>query len=201
MIIYGQPQYIKQSSSTNMNLTKNHFFRPNSFLLSLVVLMIVIGLITTACNGSWLGTDLFNGGWFGGSEADDNAALLSNVTLLNVDMYDTYYGDSDTNMSEPPLWSIPAGSDVVVNLINHGAIDHNWAIVKKGVTVPIPYEEGQAGDIILHGIGMVYNNSRTTITFAAPEAGEYQVICTVSGHYPLMQGRLQVTDSEKVAGE
>jgi plastocyanin len=121
--------------------------------------------------------------------------------MLTVDMYDSYYGTSDTNMTEPPIWTIPAGSDVVVNLINHGAYDHNWAIVKKGITVPVPYEEGQAGDIIMHGIGMVYNNSQTTITFSAPDLGEYQVICTVSGHYPLMQGKLLVTESGQVASE
>ena len=159
--------------------------KPTPLLLTL--LLAVTGLATTACGSNW----------FWGSNAGGNGASLSNITMLNVDMYDSYYGNSDTNMSEPPVWSVPANSDVVVNLVNHGSYAHNWAIVKKDVTVPVPYEEGQAGDIILHGIGMVYNNSQTTITFSAPDLGEYQVICTVSGHYPFMQGRLLVTDGDQ----
>lgn len=130
------------------------------------------------------------------TQRERSVALLDNVEVLNVDMYDSYYGANDTNLTEPPVWTVKSGADVVVNLVNHGILDHNWAVVKKGITVPVPYEEGQAGDIILHGIGMVYNNSQTTITFTAPESGEYQVICTVSGHYPFMQGKLQVTEAE-----
>lgn len=119
--------------------------------------------------------------------------LSANVAMLTVDMYDNYYGQSDDNLTNPPVWSVAAGADVVATLINHGQRTHNWAIVKAGISVPIPYEEGQGGNILLHGIGMVYSNSQTTSTFIAPEAGEYMVICTVSGHYPAMQGRLLVT--------
>jgi hypothetical protein len=144
--------------------------------------------------GALFGVAACGGSWFGGTP--NRAAILGNVTQLQVDMYDSYYGDSDTNMENPPVWRVPTNSDVVVDLVNHGAYNHNWAIVKKGAEVPSPYEEGQGGEIILHGIGMVYGNSQTTITFTAPEAGEYQVICTVSGHYPYMQGKLIVGDGE-----
>jgi len=123
----------------------------------------------------------------------DRAAVMSNVVMLNVAMHDNYYGDSNTNLTEPPIWSVPTGADVVATLTNQGRRNHNWAIVKQGAAIPVPYEEGQSGDIILHGIGMVYGNSQTTITFTAPEAGEYMIICTVNGHYPEMQGRLLVT--------
>lgn len=176
-----------QLSSTAMSYAKNCLSILKSMQLRLALFLIITGLVTTACGSSW----------FWGSNSDESGAAFSNVTVLNVDMYDSYYGNSDTNMSEPPVWSVPAGSDVVVNLVNHGAYDHNWAIVKKGVTVPVPYEEGQAGNMILHGIGMVYDNSQTTITFTAPDLGEYQVICTVSGHYPFMQGRLLVTEGDQ----
>ncbi len=188
--------FTKQRFSTSMRFAKNALFNLKPPILFLVVLLALTGLTATACRGSWFGSI-----WFGGSAEADHAALLANVTMLTVDMYDSYYGNSDTNITDPPIWTVPAGSDVVVNLINHGAYDHNWAIVKKGIKVPIPYEEGQAGDIIMHGIGMVYNNSQTTITFSAPELGEYQVICTVSGHYPVMQGKLVVTESGQVASE
>jgi len=186
MIAVNDPILTGHFSSTLMSYAKKQRWIAR---VTPLLLLALLGLTTTACGLSWP--------WGG----DDDSASFSNVTVLDVDMYDSYYGESDTNMSDPPRWTIAAGADVVVNLINHGSYDHNWAIVKKGVTVPVPYEEGQAGDIVLHGIGMVYNNSQTTITFSAPDIGEYQVICTVSGHYPLMQGRLLVTDGEQVDGK
>lgn len=126
-------------------------------------------------------------------DANRAATTNANVALLTVEMYDNYYGASDDNLTNPPVWSVPAGADVVATLSNHGRRNHNWAIVKPGAAIPIPYKEGQGGDIILHGIGMVYGNSQTTITFTAPDPGEYMVICTVDGHYPEMQGRLLIT--------
>lgn len=121
------------------------------------------------------------------------ATTNADVALLTVDMHDNYYGASDDNVANPPVWSVQTGADIVATLTNHGRRNHNWAIVKPGAAIPIPYKEGQGGDIILHGIGMVYGNSQTTITFTAPEPGEYMVICTVDGHYPEMQGRLLIT--------
>ena len=162
--------------------------------LLLFLLLCLVTVNTSAC-AEWLPANPLSS-WFGGEEKPDRAALLSDVTMLTVDMYDTYYGESDTNLTDPPVWRVQAGADVVVNLINHGSFSHNWAIVKKDTKVPTPYDEGQNGSILLHGIGMVYHNSQTTVTFTAPEAGEYQVICTVSGHYPLMQGRLEVVADE-----
>lgn len=115
-----------------------------------------------------------------------------NAAVIDVVIHDSYYGEIDTNLTDPPIWSVPVNADVILNLENLGILKHNWAIVKKDAKIPVPYQEGQVGDILLYGIGMVYKDSKTTVTFTAPEAGEYIVICTVSGHYPTMQGRLVV---------
>lgn len=123
---------------------------------------------------------------------NQSGMLNTTVAALLVDMYDNYYGENDNNLTNPPVWSVEAGADIIATLVNHGRRNHNWAVVKLGAAIPIPYEEGQSGDILLHGVGMVYGNSQTTVTFTAPEPGEYMVICTVSGHYPAMQGRLLV---------
>jgi len=123
------------------------------------------------------------------------AALETNsapVTELNVVLHDSYYGEQDTNLLQPPVWTVPSGADVILHMENRGELNHNWAIVKPGVELPIPFEEGQDSDRLLYGAGMVYGNNQTTVTFAAPDVGQYQVICTVSGHYPFMQGRLIV---------
>jgi hypothetical protein len=115
------------------------------------------------------------------------------ITVLDVVMYDGHYGEDDNNIANPPRWEAPAGGEVILNVENQGMMEHNWAIVKPGVTPPIPYQGGQDDKIILYGAGMVYSDNRTTVTFVAPETpGEYLVMCTVENHYPLMQGRLVV---------
>lgn len=137
-------------------------------------------------------------GWWGMAETPvvtptPNAPPTRSVTLLNVIFQDTYYGDQDDNAINPPVWAVPAGGAVILNVENQGQLEHNWAIVKPGIAPPIPYDGGQDDEIILYGAGMVYSNNRTTVTFNAPtEPGEYLVICTVENHYPLMQGRLSV---------
>ena len=115
------------------------------------------------------------------------------ITTLDVVIHDSYYGEQDTNLTQPPVWQAPAGGDVLLNIENRGRLEHNWAIVKPGVTPSAPYHGGQDGQIIYYGAGMVYHDNRTTVTFVAPaQPGEYLVMCTVENHYPLMQGRLVV---------
>lgn len=115
------------------------------------------------------------------------------VTVLTITLNDSYYGEQDNNSTTPPQWEVPAGGYIILNMENHGQLEHNWAIVKKGATPPAPYKSGQGGDIILYGAGMVYSQNKTTVTLVAPsEPGEYIVMCTVENHYPLMQGRLLV---------
>lgn len=165
-------------------LRKDRCGRNRSMMASYRFLCLSLFLFCISCMG---------GGDTASSNANQPTGLMTDVALLTVDMYDNYYGQTDDNLTNPPVWSVTSGADVVATLVNHGARTHNWAIVKAGVSVPVPYEEGQSGNILLHGIGMVYNHSQTTTTFTAPEPGEYMVICTVSGHYPAMQGRLLVT--------
>jgi hypothetical protein len=115
------------------------------------------------------------------------------ASVLNITLNDSYYGTHDNNSTSPPQWEVPAGGYIILNMENHGQLEHNWAIVKKGVTPSAPYQGGQGGDIIFYGAGMVYSQNKTTVTLVAPsEPGEYLVMCTVENHYPLMQGRLIV---------
>ncbi len=113
---------------------------------------------------------------------------------LTVEMHDIYYGDEANNMDSPPVWTVKAGEDVSVLLNNRGNLEHNWAIVEMGAEVPVPYTGGADQEALLYYAGQVVPAGRSeTHTFTAPpEAGTYLVICTVSGHYPAMQGRLEV---------
>jgi hypothetical protein len=116
-----------------------------------------------------------------------------NITLFNITINDSYYGDQNNNAIHPPRWEAPSGGAVILNIENRGNLEHNWAIIKQGVTPEVPYDGGQDSQIILYGAGMVYSNNKTTVTFLAPNVpGEYLVMCTVPNHYPLMQGRLLI---------
>lgn len=149
-------------------------------LLKTVILVAVFALALAAC---------------GGGEETSSEAPSSDGPTLTVLQNDIYYGETPDNESNPPTWTVPAGASVTVEMENAGALEHNWAIVKAGETVPNPYVDEESRDIILYDTGLVDPGSSATATFTAPEAGEYTVICTVAAHYPSMQGRLIVTDS------
>ncbi len=114
------------------------------------------------------------------------------IAELEVTVDDIFYGSENNNLESPPVWQVQRNAPVQVRVINRGELNHNWAIVHKDVVLPVPFTEGQSSDKILFTAGMVYGDNQTTLTFFAPDVGEYQVICTVEGHYPFMQGRLIV---------
>lgn len=115
------------------------------------------------------------------------------ATTLDVVMHDIYFGDNNDNIGNPPVWTVKAGEEVTLNLDNQGGLEHNWAIIKKGVEMPVPFMPDQNSDLILWAAGVLQAGEQKSEPFPAPaEAGEYLVICTVAGHYPAMQGKLIV---------
>lgn len=111
---------------------------------------------------------------------------------LNVSMHDIYYGDKPDNAQNPLVWNVTSGAKVTVSMDNKGALEHNWAIVKPGEDVSTPYNAATDDAKLLVNAGVLAANSKKTFDFTAPAPGEYKVVCTVPGHYPLMQGKLVV---------
>ena len=144
----------------------------------LLIIATLLSVVLAACGG--------NGD---SSEADSSAAPAS----LEVTMHDIYYGDSNDNAANPPVWNAPAGGRAQIKAENVGALEHNWAIVEKGATLPdVISDVAEVEDVILFDIGTVAAGASETVRFDVPEAGEYTIICTVAGHYPAMQGKLVV---------
>lgn len=126
-----------------------------------------------------------------GGEAAPVESASPQESTIEVVTYDMYFGEDPNNMDNPPTWTVAAGSVVTVNFDNRGGLEHNWAVVKQGEEVPVPFEEGVHDDLILYSTGVVAAGDSTSVPFRVPdEPGEYVVICTVAGHYPAMQGRL-----------
>ncbi|MBK1883300.1 azurin [Luteolibacter pohnpeiensis] len=85
------------------------------------------------------------------------------------------------------------------------AMGHNVVILKPGTDIPkfatacvpakdtgyIPQDEDSKAKIVAH-TELVGGGDSSTVTFTAPEPGEYPYICTFPGHFSLMQGVLTV---------
>jgi azurin len=101
--------------------------------------------------------------------------------------------------------TVSAGQTVTIRFKNNSAVQqHNWILVKGG--------EAEAAAIANAGLSagpaanylpadksniiaespLANGNETVEVTFTAPAPGTYLYICTVPGHYPLMQGKLVV---------
>ena len=134
-------------------------------------------------------------GVFGESTATEGAnadAASSGAIMLEVTAGDLYFGEAGSNnLADPPVWTVPSGADVTLAFTNEGKVQHNWAIINLGEAIPVPYTEDS--DIAYYASPLVDAGAQQESTFTAPsEPGEYTVLCTPPGHYPLMQGRLVV---------
>jgi azurin len=102
--------------------------------------------------------------------------------------------------------TVPAGAEVHLVLKNNATmttLPHNWALVKPGTEAgvaaaglkmgdPAGYFDVRDKDALAH-TPMAKPGETSEVTFTAPEAGTYPYICTVPGHYMMMNGVLTVT--------
>jgi azurin len=106
---------------------------------------------------------------------------------------------------EPTTLTASAGQEVTINFANGSAVQqHNWVLVNGGESVAsqiaadgitagpganyLPADQAN----IIAATGLANGGETVSVSFTAPAAGTYQYICTVPGHYPLMQGTLTV---------
>jgi plastocyanin len=96
----------------------------------------------------------------------------------------------------PTTWTAPAGEEVTIELINDGTVEHNWSLVKAGSEIAsegeLPEDASARADLYI-AQGTVGVGESSTVTFTAPPAGEYQVICDIQAHFSAgMRGTLTV---------
>ena len=101
-------------------------------------------------------------------------ACGSNKVTLKVTTTDVGY-DSAT-------YTVPAGTEVTLNMTNNGVLEHEFAILKLGEHVTPPFGPKDE-DKILWELDAVQTGTTKSDTFTAPtEPGEYDIICGVAGH-------------------
>jgi len=116
-------------------------------------------------------------------------------TTINVALNDIYFGDTNDNVENPPVWTVGSNNTVTVQANNMGTLEHNWAVIEPDATLPDTItDRAEVEDVIIFDIGEVPAGAAENDVFTAPAPGQYTVICTVAGHYPLMQGRLVVEE-------
>jgi len=100
-------------------------------------------------------------------------AKIKPVSELNVEMSEFKFSPSEM--------VVFAGEEITLNLSNHGSVNHDLSILKKGVTAQMPFDrEKQVGDILFYySLGP---NESGLFKFTLEKAGEYQVVCGIQGH-------------------
>lgn len=85
----------------------------------------------------------------------------------------------------------PVGEEISVTMDNAGSVEHEWVVLRSGIR--IADESEFTDDMVLARTDLVGGGESTTANFTIDEAGTYQIVCTVAGHFSAgMAGTLRV---------
>jgi plastocyanin len=107
-----------------------------------------------------------------GGDSDDSGAggaAGEPSGLITVEMQDFAF--------EADNWTVAAGTPFEIHLENTGFNQHSWAIIRQGreISAESDFDEDEV------------------LSVTVEEAGTYQVICTIGGHFAAgMEGKLFV---------
>ena len=92
---------------------------------------------------------------------------------------------------EPDSWTVPAGEEFTIGFENDGTTEHEWAVINLGDD--LESEDDFAEDKVLLEVEALPAGESTDEAFTIDEAGTYQVICALEGHFDAgMEGTLTV---------
>lgn len=92
---------------------------------------------------------------------------------------------------EPDSWKVPAGEEFTIAFENGGSVEHEWAVIKRGQDIESEAEFTE--DKVLFEVEATPADESTRESFTVDEAGTYQVICAITGHFDAgMEGTLTV---------
>ena len=133
---------------------------------TLLAALVIFALTSVACSG---------GG--GGGASTDLAATVQEFQFT------------------PSTWTVPAGQQITIDVTNQGSTTHEWVLLQPGVTITseddLPDTEEELLANFVYVEEEVEVGETKTLTFEAPPAGTYQVICAIEGHFNAgMEGTL-----------
>ena len=115
-------------------------------------------------------------------DGDDGASTSIEATMSDFEF-------------DPTDWAVAAGEEITIDLTNDGSVDHEWVILQDGVTVSseadLPETEEELLADFVYWEDEVEPGDSKTLTFTAPAAGTYQIICAIETHFDAgMEGEL-----------
>lgn len=110
-------------------------------------------------------------------------------TTIDVTMIDFQF--------TPNSFTVPAGQEITLNVLNNGAVVHNFVIMKLGTSAGEAFDETDQANVFWEERD-IPTGGDLSVTFTAPtEPGEYQVVCRTQGHIASgMFGTLTVVAAE-----
>jgi plastocyanin len=141
-------------------------------------------------------------------EAMAMVALRTGIVVLGASALalgacgdDSGDGDGDASNSieatasefqfDPDGWTVQAGEPFTIEFENDGTTEHEWAVINLGED--LESEDDFAEDNVLLEVEALPAGETTTEEFTIEEAGTYQVICALEGHFDAgMEGSLTV---------
>ena len=110
-------------------------------------------------------------------------------TTLDVSMTDFQF--------TPNTYTVPAGQEITLNILNTGAVVHNFVIMKLGMSAGESFDDEDEENVFWAERDIPAGGD-LSVTFTAPtEPGEYQVVCRTQGHIASgMFGTLNVVAAE-----
>jgi uncharacterized cupredoxin-like copper-binding protein len=87
----------------------------------------------------------------------------------------------------PNTWTVPAGQQISIAITNIGTVTHEWVLLKPGVQITseddLPDTEEELLADFVNVEEEVEAGQTKTLTFLAPPAGTYQIICAIPDHF------------------
>lgn len=132
---------------------------------TLLAALVIVALTSVACSGG------------GGGASTELAATVKEFQFT------------------PNTWTVPAGQQITIDVTNEGTTTHEWVLLQPGVTITseddLPETEEELLANFVYVEEEVEVGETKTLTFEAPPAGTYQVICAIEGHFNAgMEGTL-----------
>ena len=98
----------------------------------------------------------------------------------------------------PNAWTVPAGQEISIAVTNAGTVLHEWVLLQEGVVIAseadLPETEEELLADFVYVEEEIEAGDTQTLTFQAPPAGTYQVICAIETHFDGgMEGTLTST--------
>lgn len=112
------------------------------------------------------------------------ACSANNASVITTTTHDYEYA--------PATWTVRAGERVTLRMINEGNYEHEWALLKAGEEVTIPFDDDDEERVAFES-EVEPAQSKASFFVAPAEPGIYRVVCGVPGHLELgMHGTLVV---------